>query len=117
MRTRRFRIITAVLSLSLLASPSLGASHVVRANGDEWQPEVRKIVKGDLVRWTNPTNKNHDVRSIGNKWNYYELLSPDETAKKRFKSVGRYRYRCTLHSAMVDGQCQGMCGLIVVKRP
>ena len=116
-RAKGWTVIAALVSLSFLPSAATGATYVVRASGNDWKPKLRKIVKRDVVKWRNPTKKRHDVRSIGSKWSYSVVLDPGESARKRFKKAGRFPYRCTLHSGIVDGKCQGMCGVVVVKRP
>lgn len=81
-------------------------------------PKIKRIVRGDRIVWRNPTGKRHDVVSRGKNWSYRVVLDPGErSSPKRFRKIGRYRYRCTLHSGIVDGKCQGMCGVIRVRRP
>ena len=118
--TRKRGMVLTILStlvVVLLSSGAEGATFVVRAEGKTWEPKMRRVVRNDRVRWRNPTNKTHDITSRGKNWDFSVYLSPGESVRRRFGSVGRFRYRCTLHSAIVDGRCEGMCGTIVVRKP
>jgi plastocyanin len=109
-----------IASCIVLAFPSTAeaATYRVRADGNDWRPKIKRIVRGDRVVWRNPTGRRHDVVSRGKNWSYRAVLDPGErTDPKRFGKIGRYRYRCTLHSGIVDGVCKGMCGVIRVRRP
>lgn len=81
--------------------------------GDKWGPVHTYIGKGDKVVWTNPTDKTHDISSIGD-WEFSDTLKSGEQGSKKFTQTGTFRYRCARHSAMVDGKCQGMCGIVHV---
>jgi plastocyanin len=107
----------AALALVLLPTVAPAAISIVRAQGEDWDPAVRRIVRGTTVTWRNPTDKVHDVSSYGGNWTYARLLQPGERASRTFKSVGRFKYRCKRHSAMIDGACKGMCGVIRVRAP
>jgi len=55
------------------------------------------------------------VVAYGGGWAFNEMLQPGEQARRVFQAQpDPYAYRCTLHSAIVDGRCEGMCGLIHV---
>jgi plastocyanin len=90
------------------------ATSKVKAKGEKWRPLHTYIGRGDTVRWTNPTSKVHDLKAYGGGWKLTAILDPGESAKKRFKQRGTYKYLCVRHSAIVSGKCQGMCGLIHV---
>lgn len=114
------RRVLAIAFCVLLALPSVAeaATYPVRADGNDWVPKIRRIARGDRIVWRNPTGKTHDVTAYRKNWSYRVVLRPGEkTDPKRFRKVGRYRYRCTLHSGIVDGVCRGMCGVIRVRRP
>ena len=118
MRLRRLMIVTLLAATCALVPLAASAgTYTVKAVGDEWSPATRKVVKNDRVTWRNPTRRTHDVTSMGRNWDLQVMLEPGEEVAKRFRRTGRYRYRCTLHSAIVDGRCQGMCGVVVVRRP
>ncbi|MGH2653727.1 MAG: cupredoxin domain-containing protein [Actinomycetota bacterium] len=90
------------------------ATSRVKAKGDKWKPLHTYIGRNDSVRWTNPTNKVHDLKAYGGGWSFSKILDPGEKAARRFKQRGTFKYRCVRHSAIVSGKCQGMCGLIHV---
>ena len=83
------------------------ATSKVRAKGERWKPLHTYIRRNDSVRWTNPTNKVHDLKAYGGGWSFTGILDPGESAKRRFKQRGTYKYRCVRHSAIVGGKCQG----------
>ena len=100
-----------------LASPSPAETFGVKATDERrWNPATRHISKGDRVRWRNPTNLTHTVTAYGGGWSKNESLSPGERTRFRFTKRGRYTYRCMTagHSSIVDGECQGMCGVVHV---
>lgn len=89
----------------------------VRAAGNRWRPAHVFIVEGDAVVWRNRDDRRHNVVAYGGGWRYNRLLRPGERVRRVFdvRPNGEpYAYRCTLHSAMVDGRCDGMCGLVHV---
>lgn len=100
-----------------LAAPSLGDTTRIKAvkrdGKSVWNKDFVSINKGDKVVWKNPTNKNHTVT-------FYEgatkntTIGPDERTSKKFKTRGAKYYRCTLHSTLSDGECNGMCGHVHV---
>lgn len=112
MRRMTAAVVGVVLTLSLVG-PAIGATFNVKARGENWRPKHRYIGKGDRVRFRNPTNRVHDIKAMGG-WNLTEILSPGESVTKKFNNLGTFRYRCVRHSAVVGGQCQGMCGLVHV---
>jgi plastocyanin len=93
---------------------ALGATSRVKAKGERWKPLHTYIGRNDTVRWTNPTNKVHDLKAYGGGWSFKRILDPGESAKRKFKQRGTFKYRCVRHSAIVSGKCQGMCGLVHV---
>jgi plastocyanin len=90
------------------------ATSKVRAKGEKWRPLHTYIGRNDSVRWTNPTSRVHDLKAYGGGWSFSKILDPGESAKRRFKQRGTFKYRCVRHSAIVSGKCQGMCGLVHV---
>jgi plastocyanin len=114
-RTRR------VVSLLVGGAVILGSVGVagaatsrVKAKGEKWKPLHTYIARNDKVKWTNPTNKVHDLKAYGGGWSFKRILDPGESATRRFKQRGTFKFRCVRHSGIVNGQCQGMCGLIHV---
>jgi hypothetical protein len=72
------------------------------------------INRGDYIRWRNPTSRTHNVVSYGGNWSYARTLAPGQRVRRRFTTTGNFRYRCTRHSALVNGRCSGQCGIIHV---
>jgi plastocyanin len=107
----------AALGLALLPSIAPAGVSVIRAQGEDWDPAVKRVVKGTTISWRNPTDKVHDVWGYGKNWTFSRILEPGERASRTFWKVGRYKYRCKRHSAWIDGQCHGMCGVIRVRAP
>ncbi len=109
----------ALASVLLISWPgaSHGESFNVLAEGERWKPAHRYVARGDRVVWKNPTKRIHDVTARGSNWSKKVTLDPGERTAKRFPERGRYRYRCVRHSAIVDGRCEGMCGVIHVRKP
>jgi plastocyanin len=111
------RRVVAVLVGGTLAMASVGgalaATARIRAKGERWRPAHTYIGRGDRVTWRNPTSRTHDVRGYGG-WSFSKVLPPGASVSRRFRSHGTYKFRCVRHSAIVGGQCRGMCGLIHV---
>lgn len=72
------------------------------------------INRGDYIRWRNPTSRTHNVVAYGGNWSYARTLAPGTRVRRRFGTTGNFRYRCTRHSALVNGRCSGQCGIIHV---
>jgi plastocyanin len=110
------RILAVGTSLVLLGSAggAVAATAKVRAKGEKWRPVHTYIGRNDVVRWTNPTSKVHDLKAYGGGWKLTAILDPGDSVKRKFKKRGTYKYRCVRHSGVVGGKCQGMCGLIHV---
>lgn len=106
--------LAAVLALGFPSS-ALAATEVVKAAPkDKWKPTHAYITAGDTIKWKNPTGKKHNVTAYGKNWTFKKTIRPGETAKYTFDDPGTHRYRCTLHSAIVDGKCEGQCGWVHV---
>ncbi len=82
-------------------------------SNDTWKKKHTYIEKGDRVVWKNPDSEEHDV-TFYRGTTFSAPLPPGGRAKKKFKKKGTSLYRCTLHSGIVDGGCQGMCGFVHV---
>lgn len=106
------------LSAALLVSTTgvgLAQTYTVKAtSGDAWKKVHTYIGKGDSVRWKNPDTETHDLNAYGGGWQMSAELAPGDTVKKRFRKKGTFRYRCVIHSGIVSGACQGMCGFVHV---
>ena len=103
------------LGLFLAPTPSLGDTFRVRATGDNtWRPKTREVHKHDKVVWRNPTGAAHNVTAYGGNWNKSAFLGPGQRTSKTFHQKGTYKYYCTFHGDVDNGQCEGMCGRIRV---
>lgn len=110
-----------VVMFVLVAFPEAAsaARHRVRATeNDRWRPAHLFITEGDTVVWRNSDDRRHNVVAYGGGWRFERMLSPGERTRRVFDEPRNngdpYAYRCTLHSAIVDGRCEGMCGLVHV---
>jgi plastocyanin len=111
-------VVLIVVAGVMLAPSALGDTFRVRATANNrWNPDFKHITRGDRIAWKNPAKHNtvHNVKAYSNNWNKFETLSPGEVTRKRFRKNGTYKYRCTLHSTMNNGDCNGMCGVIHVQ--
>ena len=127
-KTSKLILVLALVAGSLaIAAPAANSAptYTVKAKaGDRWGPAVTHAAKPGakvIVKWKNPTNRRHDVKSVntGKKWFMKKkVLRPNNknVVKRTFKKTGRYFYRCTIHSAWVNGQWTGMVGQIHVFR-
>ena len=114
--TLRSRLtVTGVVCILTLAvgAPSAFAVERVRASGTSFRPRRVEANVGERVVWRS-TNGTHTVTSYRGDWNKNTTITEGERTSFTFSDRGRYRYRCTIHSTLSDGQCNGMCGLVVV---
>ena len=103
-------------ALALTPVASSAGSYTVRATESRaWKPAGLTVTKGSKVTWKNPTSTTHNIVAYKGAWSYNKTLSSGSRAARTFKQKGTYKYRCTLHSDMDDGRCDGMCGKIVVR--
>jgi plastocyanin len=111
------RIVLALVAGTLL----LGSTGAVTADtarvkakaSDKWKKFHTYIGKGDKVVWKNPTGEEHDVTFYSGS-TFSAQLPPGDRVKKKFRRKGTAAYRCAIHSGIVDGKCEGMCGLVHV---
>jgi hypothetical protein len=122
---RRIRWVLALLAAVMVlgnASPVFADTFVVRAvrTSDGWRwrdasgDKHTYIDPGDYIRWRNPTTQTHNVRAYGGNWSYSRTLEAGESARRQFNNSGTYKYRCTIHSSLVNGRCSGQCGVVHV---
>ena len=111
------KVFVSALTAVLLASfggVGLAKTYTVRAqSNDTWKKVHTYIGKGDTVTWKNPDTETHDVTAYKG-WKKSQQLPPGASFKQRFKKRGTYAYRCAIHSGIVGGKCQGMCGFVHV---
>lgn len=109
--------LTAVLVVVGSGSAFGGSIERVKVDGNHWDRKHEYIGPGDRVRWTNNSNRFHNIRStnIQQNWDYSRNLPAGERVTRRFNNTGTFIYRCTIHSQIVGGACEGMCGFIHVQ--
>ena len=109
-------VVLAAFALVAVPATALGDTFRVKATDEQtWHPARRRIHRGDKVVWKNPTNFTHTVTAYSNNWDKNTVLNADERTSKIFHRKGVYKYRCTIHSTLVNGTCSGMCGRIRVR--
>ena len=116
MKPVRRLIVWATASALLVTGAGVGwgKTFTVRARAnDTWRKVHTYIGKGDRVKWVNPDTEMHDVTSYNGSW-INAQLNPGDSVRKRFRKKKTYFYRCTIHSGIVGGKCQGMCGFVHV---
>jgi plastocyanin len=112
--------IGSALALALLLTPTaaIGERFRIKATtNDTWDPDFRHIHKGDRIVWKNPADMGyqHDVKSYGGNWHKDRVvLDPGESTSKKFRHRGFFKFRCTIHSSLNNGKCDGMCGAVHV---
>jgi plastocyanin len=110
----------AAISLLLVLGP-VGSAHAdtlrVRGIFDDgsfvWRPKARSIAEGDTIRWK-AVEGNHNVQSRGANWSFFRSLPEGTSVMRTFNQSGTFRYYCTIHGNVSNGNCSGMCGRIVV---
>ena len=115
---RGTRLLVSLILASALVAGSAGiasASVVVKATSSRtWSPAKTLVAKGTKVVWKNPTTISHTVTAYGGNWSKNTTIASGGSTAFTFKSTGRFRFRCTIHSTLVGGVCSGMCGVIKV---
>jgi plastocyanin len=108
-------LLVIVLMLGSVASAStFRVRGVSTDSGFRWRPRSLSVPTGSRVVWRS-VDGTHNVTSTSNNWSKSSgSLSPGERTSFTFDDGGTYRYRCTFHSSVSDGRCNGMCGTVVV---
>lgn len=118
-RRRSLAVLAATcIALSLVVSSSVSAATFrvrgVTDNGGRWRPRSISIPVGSKIVWK-MVEGSHNVKAISNHWNKDTNNLPAGTRTSfTFNRRGTYRYRCELHSTFLNGDCNGMCGRVVV---
>lgn len=95
----------------------MAATTTVTATASTWEASRVRIVRGDTVKWTNRSFRDHSVTAWGGNWTMDSLLVVNGSVSRRFRALGRFRFRCRQHSRVASGVCEGMCGVIRVSAP
>lgn len=115
-RSRYLRTIVAFAmsgALVLAFSPSAQAAEVVRATNFRFRPKSLDVARGTKVVWRG-VEGSHTVTAYKGRWDKNTVIDAGERTSFTFDRTGRYKYRCRFHSTLVDGNCSGMCGKVVV---
>jgi plastocyanin len=102
---------------AVLAFPAVssGAATTVKATDNKtWSRPSVSVAKGGKVVWKNPTNTSHNVVAYKGAWSKSSSLGAGSKTSYKFTKRGTFKYRCTLHSELEDGKCDGMCGKVSV---
>lgn len=101
--------------------PAVAGATVVAGGGPaaflwRWDSPSAEVKRGQTVRWENPTTTTHHVTAYAGPWSTSEHVASDATVEERFTRPGTYSYRCDVrsHSELINGECLGMCGEIIV---
>ncbi len=111
-------LMVSAFSAAVSASPHRGAVKTIRGVGSlyaspHWSPKRVSIEEGSRVKWL-AVSGTHTVTAYGASWHFRHPLSEGTSFTKRFADSGTYLFRCSFHSSLVNGRCEGMCGKIVV---
>jgi plastocyanin len=130
--TKLIMVLALVAGSLAIAAPAANAAptYTVKAkSNDRWTGEGPQAITHAakpggkvIVKWKNPTNRHHDVKSLNTAkdWSMSrKTLQPGNgnVVKRTFKGKGRYYFRCTVHSDFVSGKWTGMVGQIHVFKP
>lgn len=92
---------------------TVGVRGVFNGTHYVWSPRVRNVARTTTVRWR-AVDGNHNVKSRSANWNYFRSIPNGTSVKRTFNRRGTFRFYCTIHGAVANGVCSGMCGSIVV---
>lgn len=106
-------VLMALLLLVLSATPSQAAVRVKATGNNRFRPKRVEVAEGARVVWRS-TSGTHTVTAYRGDWSKDSTIDEGETTSFTFNDPGRFRYRCEFHSTLSDGQCSGMCGVVVV---
>ena len=112
-RSLLFLALVAFAALMPLAPSGAGTVRVKATDNRTFSPATKSVARGTKVVWKNPSGDNHNVSAYSSNWSYSTDIS-DGPASRVFRARGTYKYRCTLHSRLENGRCEGMCGTIKV---
>ena len=111
-------LVVALSEIADASAPAKGTTTIIRAVGSyysspHWSPRLTRIAHGTTIEWLAVTN-NHHIVAYGGGWRFSHALATGAHVNRRFATAGTFLFRCTIHSTMVNGVCQGMCGTIIV---
>ncbi len=111
-----FLIVTVIAATAAVAqgrATPARATKTVRAVGSHWSPTTVRISTGDVIKWRGVSGT-HTVSAYGANWSFNKDLSTGDVEDRTFRRAGKFKFRCTFHSTLTNGDCSGMCGKVVV---
>ena len=115
-RRRVAALVLALGAVAVMPATSQGGTFTVKATGNKtFNPASLSVSKGSKVVWKNPDDDDHTVTAYGRGWSKNARLDQGESTSFTFRRTGTYKYRCTLHSKLDGGTCNGMCGKVRVR--
>jgi len=126
MLRRRLPSVVALTAITVLLSAMLVSAANARPAGraptravpvvkgivSHWSPTTVRITAGGRVKWK-AVSGTHTVTAYGH-WTFNHSLAQGTSVTHRFTGTGTFKFRCTIHSSLVNGVCSGMCGKVVV---
>ena len=112
-----FLVVTAVATTGAAASgraTPTRATKTVKGIVTHWMPATVRISPGGEIRWK-AVSGTHTVTAYGGNWTFNHSLPTGQVEDRHFAHAGTFRFRCTIHSTLTNGQCTGMCGKVVVR--
>lgn len=112
-RPQHVLLCAALLVMLLPAAGAQAATSSVSVTSNSFSPTYRQVAAGDTVLWVWAAS-GHNVTAFSGA----SFASGDRLANATFTQSypgGVVKYRCTNHSTIVGGECEGMCGLITEK--
>ncbi len=116
MNKLRIAIVVAI-GLSLALAPGVtqaGRARIKATDSRTWNPDFKHVIPGTKVIWKNASTANHTITAYGGNWSKNTPLPAGSKSSKKFRKEGTYRYRCSIHGSLTNGDCSGMCGIIHV---
>ena len=118
-RTATSLVLAACLVVTAVASTGAAAmghraTKTVRASGASWSPTTVRISTGDTIKWK-AVSGSHTVTAYRGGWTFNKSLATGDVQSRVFRRSGTFRFRCSFHSTLANGQCSGMCGKVVVR--
>lgn len=112
-------LVMAFSSVADASGPSRTPVTTIRGVGSaygssRWTPNHATINHGGRVKWV-ASSYDHVLAAYGGNWTFRHALPQGSSVTRRFAHAGTFRFRCTVHSSVIDGRCQGMCGKVVVR--
>ena len=108
-------VAAAVVAVSLGPLSARAATIQIEVRNVEFLPAGAAAAAGDTVRFAT-TSGNHDIDTYAGAMPDAGLMSAGQSVDVTFPG-GTSRYRCTFHSTLASGVCDGMCGIVTDSPP